>query len=115
MLPPDATPESLGIEPGLTFDLDRVPLAVQFMAPWAEDVAQALSVAQQCELATEGAVIVPVLHWGWPERIRVLHPHTLLATIRRDRPACLQGVHTHNALLVLRETPSTSQWEREVR
>lgn len=74
----------LGVLPGMALLLDHVPTFVRFAAPWGENVTLRLSVAAQCEMATEGAVLVPVVHarWGETPSAGVGHQHNVLVALR---------------------------------
>lgn len=74
----------LGVLPGMALTYDHVPTFVRFAAPWGEQVTLRLSVAAQCEMATEGAVLVPVVHLRWGERTAasVGHQHNVLVALQ---------------------------------
>ncbi len=99
----DTTLESLGVLPGMVCRMAAVPQSVNIMTPDHDNVVVVLSVDAQCEMAQDGAVVVPVLHWMWIEELRAAHPLMLFGTVSKDSrvPMRENGWHIHNCLLVL--------------
>ena len=76
MLVPDGTPlESLGVLPGCAFTVTSAEPVYRMVLPWKEIVWLRLTINQQCELATEKLVILPVLHFTYGEQVG--HEHLI--------------------------------------
>jgi len=83
--------------------VDAVPQYVRVLTRWQEDMLVRLSVAQEAELATEGAVLVTLWHPIWREPLEIPHPNLLLGTLRADTmpPWDPAATHLHRLLIVL--------------